>query len=43
MNTDTKIAKNTIQAGIEALKKLSNSLNMVNSIPKKKKMFLKKR
>ena len=27
MNTDTKIAKKTIQAGIEALKKLSSSLN----------------
>ena len=27
MNQDTKVAKKTIQAGIEALKKLSNSLN----------------
>ena len=27
MNKDTKVAKKTIQAGIEALKKLSNSLN----------------
>ena len=34
MNRDTKVAKETIQAGIEALKKLSNSLNRSSEFSK---------
>ena len=34
MNKDIKVAKKTIQAGIEALKKLSNSLNRSSEFSK---------
>ena len=34
MNKDIKVAKKTIQTGIEALKKLSNSLNRSSEFSK---------